>query len=172
MLGMLTLSTKSPNRNKRYDRAIAYREKALALAPNDFLVVWGYGSVLYKAGQPDRAIEILKKAARLNPSKTIGLAWTLAEAQLVAKRYNDVLETSIKAAERKPDAIYPHVFLTAAYSAVDRIEEAKKEASKVLEINPEFTVTEWMRSRLLMNLEDEVTYANLLLKGGLPGNPP
>jgi len=171
MLGMLALSTKSPGRSKRYDRAIAYREKALALAPNDFLVVWGYGSVLYKAGQAEQGIETLKRAIRLNPSKPIGLSWTLAEAQLVAKRYNDVIETSINSIERKPDAIYPHVFLTAAYSAVGRLEAAQIEADKVLQIDPKFTVTAWMRSRLLKNLEDEETYANLLLKGGLPENP-
>jgi tetratricopeptide (TPR) repeat protein len=41
MLGMLALSTGD------HDRAIAYREKALKMAPNDFVVNWGLGSVLY-----------------------------------------------------------------------------------------------------------------------------
>lgn len=165
MLGMLALSTKDTG---RYGRAITYREKALTLAPNDFVVVWGYGSVLYKAGYPERAIEILKRAVRLNPSKTIALSWTIAEAQLVAKRYNEAIETSKLAIARQSDALYPHIFLTTAYSAVGRLDEAQIEAAKVLQINPKFTVTVWMRSRLLKNREDEERYANHLLRAGLP----
>jgi adenylate cyclase len=168
MLGMLAMSTEDSN---RFNRAIEYREKALELAPNDYVVVWGYGSVLYKAGEPERAIEILKRALRMNPSKTIALSWTIAEAQLIAERYNDVIETSNMAIDRQPDALYPHVFLAAAYSATGQPEKAKVEATKVLSIDPKFTVTAWMKSRLLKNLSDEERYANLLLRSGLPEIP-
>jgi tetratricopeptide (TPR) repeat protein len=93
MLGMLALSM------GEYDRAIAFREKALTLAPNDFLVLFGLGSALYKAGEPKRAIYILKKSERQNPSHTAGLSWATAEAQLVAGQYEDAIETSGKALE-------------------------------------------------------------------------
>jgi len=75
---------------------------------------------------------ILKKALRLNPSKTVALSWAIAEAQLVAEQYGDVIQTSRTAIARKPDAIYPHVFLADAYSALGRGDEAQREAARVL----------------------------------------
>jgi adenylate cyclase len=50
-----------------YDSAIAFREKALKLAPNDFVVVWGLGYVLYNAGDAQRGVDFLKKAERMSP---------------------------------------------------------------------------------------------------------
>ena len=61
MLGMLALS------NRDYDRALSYRKKAYVLAPNDYLVILGLGSVLYKSGEPKKATDVLSKAARQNP---------------------------------------------------------------------------------------------------------
>ena len=164
MLGMLALSRRD------YDRALAYREKAFSLAPNDFLVLYGLGLVLYKAGNFEQGIEILKKAIRLNPSKMVTIMWSLAEAQLVARRYEESIETSNRAAARQPEAVYPHIILAAAYGAIGRQEEAKAEASRVMHINPKFTVSGWMNSRLQKDPADTERYASLLLKAGLPEN--
>ena len=164
MLGQLALSKRD------YEQAIAYREKALTLAPNDYAVLSGFGAILYKAGKPEQAIDILKRAMRLNPSKMVYLMWSLAEAQLVAGHYEDAIETSKRALARQPDHVIPHIHLTAAYDAVGRLEEAQAEAAKVLQIDPKFTVSAWMKSRLLKNPADTERYANLLLKASLPEN--
>ena len=165
MLGMLALSRRD------YEQAITYREKALALAPDDYVVLLGLGSVLYKAGEPERAIGILKKALRKNPLKAVVLLWSIGDAQVVAGHYEDAIETANLAAARQPDSMYPHISLAAAYSAVGRLEEARTEAARLLQINPQFNVSAWMKSRLLKNPEDEERYANLLLAAGLPEKP-
>ena len=162
MLGMLALSRRD------YDQALAYREKAFSLAPNDFLVLYGFGLVLYKAGNFEQGIEILKKAMRLNPSKMVTILWSLAEAQLVARRYEESIETSSRAAASQPEAIYPHILLAAAYGAIGRQEEAKTEAARVMQINPMFTVSSWMKSRLQKDQADTQRYADQLAKAGLP----
>ena len=164
MLGLLALS------NRDYDRALAYREKAFALAPNDYVVVWGLGSVLYKTGEPKRAADMLTKAARQNPNHTVAFSWSIAEAHLVAGDYEEAIETSNRAISRQPDAMMPHTFLAAAYSALGRTDEAQTEAARVLQINPNFTVSAWMKTRLLKNPADEELYTDLLLKAGLPEN--
>ena len=87
-----------------YEQAMVYREKALRLAPNDYLVLYGLGTVLLNAGEPEQAIDILKRAMRMNPSKMDALSWTLAEAQLIAGDYEDAIETSNRATARQPDA--------------------------------------------------------------------
>ncbi len=152
----------------RPDRAIAFREKASTLAPNDFLVLMGLGSAWYKAGEPKRAIDILKRAERQNPSHTVGLSWAIAEAQLVAGQYEDAIETSNRATARQPDAVLPHIFLAAANSALGLLKEAQAEAARVLQINPNFNISAWMKTRLLKDPADTERYANLLLKAGLP----
>ena len=166
MLGMLALSRRD------YEQAIAYREKALNLAPNDYVVLLGLGSVLYKAGKPEQGINILRKALRLNPSKMIALLWSIADAQLVAGHYEEAIQTSSEAASRQPDSMYPHIFLAAAYSAVGRLEEARTEAERLLQINPKFNVSSWVKSRLLKDPADTQRYANLLVRAGLPQNSP
>ena len=157
---------------KDYEHAIAYREKALTLSPNDFSTLWGLGGILYKAGEPEQAINILKRAMRLNPTKMVAILWTIADAQVVAGNYEDAIETSNRAAASKPDAKYPHIHLAAAYSATGRFEESKAEAAKVMQIDPKFNVNAWMKSRLLKNPDDEKRYSDLLLLAGLPENRP
>ena len=164
MLGMLALS------NRDYDRALSYRKKAYVLAPNDYLVILGLGSVLYKSGEPKKATDVLSKAARQNPNHPVVLTWAIAEANLVAEDYEAAIETSIQAIARQPDAVMPHTFLAAAYSALGLTDEAQTEAAKVLQLNPNFTVSAWMKTRLLKDPADTERYANLLLKAGLPEN--
>jgi len=165
MLGMLALSKGD------HAQALAYREKALDLAPNDFLVNWGLGGVLYKAGDPERAVIVLQKAERLNPHHPISLVWTIAEAQLMAGQYEDAINSSNRAIVRNPDAVFPHIILTAAYSAADRIKEAKTEAENILRLNPKFNVSAWMKTRLLKYPADTEKISNLLIQAGLPENP-
>jgi len=164
MLGMLALS------NRDYGRALSYRKKAYALAPNDYFVILGLGSVLYKSGEPKKATDVLSKAARQNPNHPVVLTWAIAEANLVAEDYEAAIETSIQAIARQPDAVMPHTFLAAAYSALGLTDEAQTEAAKVLQLNPNFIVSAWMKSRLLKDPADTERYANLLLKAGLPEN--
>jgi len=164
MLSMLALSKRD------YDQAIAYRKKALACAPNDWIVLAGLGGILYKAGEPERAIDIMKKALRLNPRKAVWTMWSIADAQVVAGHYEEVIQTSNEAASLQPDSMYPHIFLAAAYSALGRHEEARVEAARLLKINPNFNVSAWVKSRLLKDPADTERYASLLLKAGLPEN--
>jgi adenylate cyclase len=164
MLGMLNLSKGD------YGTAIAFREKALKLAPNDFVVVWGLGYTLYKAGEAQRGVDFLKKAERMSPHPPFLLLWSISEAQLLAGQYENAIETSKRAVALKNDRVFSHIILTAANSALGRPEEAQNEADEVLRINPNFTISGWMKSRLLKQPTDIEKYAHLLLTAGLPEN--
>jgi len=166
MLGMLALSKGD------HAQAVAFREKAFDLAPNDFLVNWGLGSVLYKAGEPERAVGVLQRAERMNPHHPTSLAWTIAEAQLMAGQYEAAIQSSNRAVTRKPDAVFPHIILSAAYSAVGHPNKAEVEAAEVLRLNPDFTVSAWMKTRLLKYPADRERITNLLVTAGLPEYPP
>jgi TolB-like protein/DNA-binding SARP family transcriptional activator len=151
-----------------HDRAIELREKAVQIAPNDFQANWGLASVLFRAGQAERGVELLKRAGRLAPRHPASLTWTLSQAQLVAGHYEDAIETAKRAVARVPDRNLPHVQLTAAYSALGRMEEAQAEAAEVLRTDPKFTVSEWTRMPDYKDRAAVDKLASLLIKAGLP----
>ena len=121
MLGVLNLSKGD------YGSAIAFREKALKLAPSDFVVVWGLGYILYKAGEAQRGVDFLKKAERMSPHPPFLMLWSISEAQLLAGQYENAIETSKRAVALKNDRVFSHIILTAANSALGRPEEAQNE---------------------------------------------
>jgi len=152
-----------------HEPAIALREKAVRIAPNDFQANWGLGSVLIAAGQPERGVEHLKRAERLAPRHPASLTWTLAQGQLFAGHYEDAIESANQAAARVPNRSLPHVQLTAALTALGRMEEARGEAAEVLRIDPKFTVSGWKRQ--LTEYKDRAAVdllASLLVQAGLP----
>jgi len=151
-----------------HDRAIALREKAVELSPNDMIANWGLGSVLFQAGHVERGIEHLKRAERLAPRHPVSLTWALAQGQLIAGRYEDVIESAKRAIARAPKRTLPHVQLTAAYSALGRMEEAKAEAAEVVRIDPKFTVSAWTRMPDYKDRAAVDRVASLLIKAGLP----
>ena len=152
-----------------HERAIALREKAVALAPNDFQANWGLGAVLVAAGQAERAVEVLKHAMRVSPNHPVSLVWVLAQAQLVATHYQDAIETANRASARAPNRDTPYIQLTAAYSALGRMEEAQGAAAELLRVNPKFTASSFKRR--FSDYKNSATVdklANLLMTAGLP----
>ena len=151
-----------------FDQAIALREKAVELAPNDFFANWGLAGVLNKVGQPERALEVLKRAERLSPRHPHAFLWTLQESQLLAGHYEDAIETAKKSVALQPDRDLPHIFLAAAYSALGRMEDARDEAAQVMRIDPKFAVTSFMPTRVYKDPRTTAWLASLLIEAGLP----
>jgi adenylate cyclase len=151
-----------------HDRSIELREKAVQIAPNDFQANWGLGTVLYRAGQLERAVEVLKHAERQSPRHPASFTWALSQAQLLAGHYEDAIETAKRASARAPDRSLPHIQMTAAYSALGRMEEAHAETAEVLRIDPKFTVSEWTRMPDYKDRAAVDKLASLLIKAGLP----
>ena len=151
-----------------HDRAVALREKAVELAPNDMAANWGLGTVLYRAGEAERGVEVLKRAERVAPRHPVSLLWGLQEGQFLAGQFEESIETGKRAVARNPNRDHPHVLLVAAYGASGRLEEAQAGATKVLELNPKFTVGRFILSRNYKNQEDASKLRDLLVKAGLP----
>ncbi len=112
---------------------------------------------------------MLKHAERVSPRHPVSLFWALAEAQLLAGHYEDAIETAKRASARVADRAVPHIQLTAAYSALGRMEEARGEVAEVLRVDPKFTVSGWKRRNA--DYKDRAAVdllASLLVKAGLP----
>ena len=67
-----------------------------------------------------------------------------------------------------PKDLLGHVNLCANYCSVGRMEEARKEASEVLRINPKYSVSKAEKTNPLKNPVVKNRYFDALRKAGLP----
>ena len=79
--------------SKQHDEALAEYAQALSLNPNDSDIMAEYADALVYAEQPERAVELLQKAMRLNPYCPDWYLWCLADAYDTMGRSEDVIAT-------------------------------------------------------------------------------
>src|SRR5579864_3103061 len=137
----------------RHDAAIAEFERGFALNPN--FIDNRFGFVLVCAGEPARAIEVLKGNLRLDPfMPPIFSLGNMGLADYMLKRYGEAVRLFRECASCLPDLQAPHIWLASAYAQSGQPEEASAEAAEVLRINPEFTIEQWRRFNLCKNPDD------------------
>ena len=82
-----------------YDRAQHEIGVALSLNPNHVNIIMTSGWVAVLNCDPERAIDMIMRARRLNPLMGGWELWTLGEAYLDAKRYQEALDSFAKVAD-------------------------------------------------------------------------
>ncbi|MDH3724074.1 MAG: tetratricopeptide repeat protein, partial [Desulfobacteraceae bacterium] len=87
-------------------------------------------------------------------------------------RHRDAITTLKEAIRRMPTNWMAHARLVATYADSDRMEEAKSAAAALLETRPNFTVGNFMKTQPFKKKEHKEWFRGLLLKAGLPENPP
>ena len=93
------------------------------------------GSGKDPADRAQRALALLVPLARRNPSN-LPLLTQLIDAQLLAGRGREGLETAQRAVDLAPDLHFVHLRLAAVYEQLDRLEDADHAYRRVLELNP------------------------------------
>ena len=126
---------------QQHDQAIAEGERALVLASNCADCYAGMAAILNLSQRPAEAVGLVEKAMRLNPQYPGWYLYILGYAYRVTGRYEEAVEALKNAlARRSSYHLFVHLNLAAAYSELDRTEEARAEAAEVLRINPNFSV--------------------------------
>jgi len=129
---------------KQYEKAIAELKKAIALSPNDADQLVGLGYILNFAGKPEEAIELVKKAMRLNPRYPVVYLWELGHAYFLTGRYEEAIETLKSVLDRSSDFMPAHLLLAASYSELGRQEEAQAEAAEIVRLkSPQDSLEAW-----------------------------
>jgi tetratricopeptide (TPR) repeat protein len=88
----------------RYDEALSYIERALALEPDDPAVLDSMGWVQFRLGNPERAVDYLRKALSLMPDGEI--AAHLGEVLWTMGKREEAWDTWEEALSRDPDHEY------------------------------------------------------------------
>jgi adenylate cyclase len=148
------------------DKAIFHQQRALALNPNDDLIVVQQGEVLTWLGQAEEGIEWIRKAMRLNPFHPERFWFHLSRAQFVAKRYAEAIESLRHLSA--PDALH-HALIAACHARLGNAAEAAAHAAEVLKRLPGFTIREHCVPILHYRRESDLAHHHeSLLKAGLP----
>ena len=151
--------------HRDHEKAFFHQERALALNPNDDLVVVQQGEILTWLGRAEEGIEWIQKAMRLNPYHPERFWSHLARAYFVARRY----EEAIKALQRLNDADHAKfAALAACHAALGNEAAAKDLTREVLKRVPDFRVDDYLATQHYKQPSDLEHCRAALLKAGLP----
>ena len=151
--------------HRDHDKALYHQERALALNPNDDLIVVQQGELLTWIGQAEQGIEWIQKAMRLNPYHPERFWSHLGRAYFVARRYGE----AVKAFQRINRADHSHwVLLAACHAQLGDAAAAKAAAQEVLQRAPDFSVERFIATQHYKHESDREHHRAALLKAQLP----
>ena len=150
------------------DRAIEMRRKAAELAPNSLFAVAGLATKLKDFGQEEEAVILFERAMRLSPKHPWSVPSGYGVALHLVGRKDEAVASFKRAIALKANHVHPHAFLAAAYTDLDRIDEARSAAIEVMRLNPKFIATRFMQSHTLHDTKRDRFFIELLIRAGLP----
>jgi TolB-like protein len=152
---------------REYDRAISECKRAVELNPNSASAATFLGYILRFAGRYEESLKELERALRLNPRNPTFALIHLGGTYLVMGRNEEAIAACERAVQLFPNALIPYIFLAVAYSLEERMEEARSAASRIMEIQPDFSITHYAQIIPYKNEADNHLIISGLLKAGL-----
>ncbi len=147
------------------ERSAYHQDRALALNPNDDLIVVQQGELLTWLGRAEDGITWVRKAMRLNPYHPERYWSHLGRAYFVARRCSEAIEAYRHVTS--PDAsVLANIAACLAHAG--EAAAAREAAAKVLGADPGFTVTMFLATMHYGRAEDLERHREGLLKAGLP----
>jgi adenylate cyclase len=148
-----------------HDAAQYHQERALALNPNNDLIVVQHGEYMTWIGRPEEGIEWIRKAMRLNPHHPERFWNHLGRAYFVARKYPEAIEAFRHIG--KPDQFH-HAFLAAAAAMAGDPAAAELHRKQVLAADAAFTVDGYLATLHYKRVDDAEHHREALLRAGLP----
>jgi TolB-like protein/DNA-binding winged helix-turn-helix (wHTH) protein/tetratricopeptide (TPR) repeat protein len=152
----------------QYRRAESMAEYQRAFELNPNLAERSFAPALYHNGRTREAIDYMRRIMRLDPFHPAQLFVNLGAAYYLSGSYTEALGPLRTATDRMPDFRPGFVWRAAAAAQLGLDEEARRAASGVLRLQPDFKISEWLRFLRLAKQEDADRLADGLRKAGLP----
>ena len=148
-----------------HDKAWHHQQRALALNPNNDLIVVQNGELLTWFGKPEEGVEWIERAMRLNPYHPERYWSHLGRALYGAGHY----PASLAAFKRISALDYTHhAFLAACFAQMGGEADARSSAAEVVRLKPDFSVGTYLDSLPYKNGSDRERHRDGLVKAGLP----
>ena len=129
-----------------HSRALAEAETAVDLAPDNGDSYAQLAGALILGGRADEAIEMMNRAMQLNPTIPAWYLNTLGFAYLSSGRQDEALTALRGVFDRDPPheaSLRGHLGLVILYTESGQEENARVEATRILELVPGFSVEIW-----------------------------
>jgi adenylate cyclase len=150
---------------RKYHEALAQYDEGLKANPNDADILAFCTEVYTFMGQPEEALQRIKQAMRLNPYHLNWYWWQLAAAQFYAARD---YKGAIKTLRQMSPLGAARGILAASLAYMGRMEEARTEAEKYLQENPNFSASHWGDTQPFLHQRDRQHAVEGFVKAGLP----
>ena len=151
-----------------YDLAIAMSEKAVILSPGHAEILGVAAIVLNKSGQPDRALEFIKRAMRHCPIYPSWFLLALGTAYRLTDQADVAINTFEVGASRSVDFLALHVNLASTLGEVGRQTDAKRTVSEILRLDPKFSIKQYIANMSYRDTHVLEHFSDGLRKVGLP----
>lgn len=131
---------------KMFDDALTAGKKAIELDPNNHIPYWILGRIYRQMDREREALELFEKALEINPDfyTASGDLRMVYERLGEKEKAEEVILTAIKFFPdyllRYPEDARARMFYATDLSVVGKLEEAKSEAAKAIELSPGDTV--------------------------------
>ena len=153
---------------RNFEEALKELEQAISFNPNSAIVARNYSFVLRSIGRYEDAIEMAKKAMRLDPlSRDPRYSHNLAGAYFFNRDFDQAAAEYEKALKLNPDFMSSYMGLTASYSLLGMDEKAHAAADQLLRLNPNFSLKAVRKSLPLKDPADIDLWIDGLQKAGL-----
>lgn len=151
---------------RRHDEAVAEARKAVELAPGS-ADIGGYASfVLCCSGLAKDAVIEIERAIQLHPNHPAYYLGHLGNAYRRAGRFDEAIAAFKSYDERSPG--FGLADLVIVFRQLDRSEDARSEAARLLAVRPKFTVRAWADTQLLKDATQLQSDMAALRDSGLP----
>jgi adenylate cyclase len=153
-----------------YATAMEVIDRALTLTASSAIAL-GFGSVILgHAGDSTRAIDYAERALRVSPPDFMTYLpyCGLALAHYVSGNFTESVLAGGRAAQANPRFSYPQVLQTAALVQSGRLDEGKALARRVLELEPNFTIAQFVEAHT-GRADIWQPIGEALRRAGLPG---
>ena len=126
--------------------AIELADRAVALNPNAFNAWSGRGWVYRTAGRPEEAVRSFERANRMSPvDPRLHITLTgMGYAFIELHRFDEALIAGKKGQRQNPSYSGAYRCLASAFAHLGREAEPREAATRLLEVDPAFTISSWI----------------------------
>ena len=143
-------------------------EHALVLGPNSARAHSTLGIALIYLGQPEQALEPIRRSLQLNPGFAHQTLHFLGLAEYLAGRYEAALATLRERVRLAPGTDLGRAFLAAALGQLGRFDAARQVWADLMAINPKYSLADHLDRSPFRRAQDVARITEGLAKAGLP----
>jgi adenylate cyclase len=149
-----------------HDAAEYHQQRALDLNPNNDLIVVQQGELYTWLGLPEKGIDWIRQAMRLNPHHPERFWNHLGRAFFVARRYGEAVDSFRRISHADQ---FHHAFLAGCFAMMGDEAAAAAHVRSALALDPQFSVEGYLQTLHYRLDSDRDHHRQALLKAGLPG---